>query len=225
MFSQPILGTYIGINSTGRIEKLSKNGKKKIFKELFEEKKLELLADSSFTLSFRRFNITSSIGNEKRYCTGIWKINQDTLKLFSTFKMDDFCRADEEILPTTENDLIKITIRKSNDSLTPESWVHSVEVFIDSESYGQCKLNDTLYLKSKHIPKIVLSSTSPRFMTWSYIPTSNKSNCFTFYLKTCIQEENICLENSKLLISGSKLLPLDIFDDLYIDSRKYEKKK
>jgi hypothetical protein len=224
-FSQPIIGTYIGINSSGEIFKLSKNGKKKITQDFSEEKKLELFADSSFILTFRQFNIESSVGNEKRYCTGIWKVNMDTLKLFSTFKMQDFCRVEEKFLPTTENDLVKIAIRNNNDSVTPSTWIYSAQVFINSESYGQCKMNDTLYCKLKHIPKIVLTSSSPRYMRWRYVPALNKSNCFTFYLKTSIQDENICLENSKLLVQGSKLIPLDIFEDLYVDRHNYEIKR
>lgn len=223
--SQAKIGTYIGKNSSGTVYTTSKKGKKKITKEYFEEKKLELFDDSTFIFSFRHFNIGSSIGNEKRYCTGTWKTNLDTLKLSSTFKMKDFCRVQEKYLPTNENDLIKISIIENPDSIKPSTWVHSVDVMINSESYGSCKSNDTLYCKLKQIPKIILTSNSPRFMRWSYIPTIAGSNCFIFNLKTSLKEENICLENSKLLIQGDKLIPLDTFDDLYVDTHPYKLKK
>lgn len=223
--SQPLLGIYIGKNSSGTVYTTSKKGKKKITKEYFEEKKLELFDDSTFIFSFRYFNVGSSIGNEKKYCTGTWKTNLDTLKLFSTFKMKDFCRVQEKYLPTNENDLIKISIVENPDSIKASSWVHSVDVMINSESYGSCKTNDILYCKLKQIPKIILTSSSPRFMRWNYTPLIDSTNCFTFHLKTSLKDENICLENSKLLIQGDKLIPLDTFDDLYVDTHPYMLKK
>jgi hypothetical protein len=219
--SQAKIGTYIGKNSSGTVYTTSQKGKKKIAKEYFEEKKLHLFGDSTFIFSFRYFNIGSSIGNEKRYCTGTWKTNLDTLKLVSTFKMKDFCSVQEKYLPTNENDLIKISIVENPDSIKASTWVHLVDVMINSESYGSCKSNDTLYCKLKKIQKIILTSSSPRFMQWNYTPIIDSSNCFTFHLKTSLKDENICLENSKLLIQGDKLIPLDTFDDLYVDTHPY----
>jgi hypothetical protein len=72
--SQPLLGIYIGKNSSGTVYTTSKKGKKKITKEYFEEKKLELFDDSTFIFSFRYFNVGSSIGNEKNTAQVLGKL-------------------------------------------------------------------------------------------------------------------------------------------------------
>jgi hypothetical protein len=223
-FSQPIIGKYTGLHSDGYTFKYTKKGKKIITKEYFIEKSLELFADSIFILSFRKFNIHSSIGNEIRYCTGNWKTHMDTLILFSTYRMQDFCQVDEQFIPTCENELNKIVIIQGSDSITPCNRVRviSAEVVVDSKSMGQCNSNDTLFFKSKPISTIDLTSVSGRFMRWKYQPKFIKSNFFTFYIKTCVKDENICLENGQLLIKDGKLIPLEIFDDLYVDRYPYK---
>lgn len=189
----------------------------------YEIKTIELNSDSTFKFNYV-YSALTSVGREHFFCTGKWHKINDTIFLTSKYKMADFCKVQEQILPNCEKGLIMISYDNPNASIINDDFIRDVELIVNGSSTGDCSVNDTLFCKGDSINRIEFKNKYLWRREFIYIPKNSKSNFFKFCLKDNINKENLSLMNYKLLIQNNLLMPLDK-GILLVDSLGYKKKK
>lgn len=185
------------------------------------EKKLLLFKKGKFYFEYLGGCHAFSSKEQKRKCTGSYKINKDTVILTSTYTQSDFCSVTEKIIDTIATGYVMIVTNYPNDIRRLTTFINGFDLQINDTLIGEFKIHDTIYYKKTEVRKLFFSCCSPYQMEWSYVPQNVKSNFFEVTLKREIDNENVSIDNSKLLISNKKLIVLkgekiNVKDSFYI---------
>ena len=160
---------------------------------------------------FEYYDVVKCSYTPQRYCAGTYSIINDTLTLNSKYKLSQFYNVQYSNTNQITSDSILLIIKGER------LWSFSVEAddIIQGDGIlgfgGGFRDGDSIWIH-KHTSIIKITSECPDHMDW-IIPLNKekKENKILLKLQTDIENQNLSIENVRILINRNKLIMLDSF--------------
>jgi hypothetical protein len=221
-----ISGIYIGVyNRTYKVDTSTTTSQKTAYPNWDGQKKIVLKRNKQFMFENWELGQPCAARDTKRFCSGKYRLNRDTLFLTSKYKQSDFFGVFEGKIDTLKKGRV-IIVTKYQTRHSPETFINGFTLQINKKAIDNLKVfavNDSIICNVSGIEDILISSSSPYRMEWNYSPQNKDSNFFLLILSRQIESQNIYLENCKMLIRKDRLILLGN-ETLEVRDNIFEKK-